>query len=110
MSASMKGAKSRFFGFSATRPLYRRTSTSKRMMLATLAAILIVVSAATTSLAGQQRYEVREGDSIESFASSSGVDTRKRLTDDGAHFFVAGMHVVTVYAHDDEVVMVMDPA
>ncbi len=78
------------------------------MMLATLAAILIVVSAATTSLAGQQRYEVREGDTIESFASSSGVDTLKRLTDDGAHFVVAGMHVVTVYAHDDEVVMVMD--
>lgn len=61
-------------GHGSSRPLYLRTSASKRMMLATLAAILVIVSAATTSLASQQRYEVRNGDTVESIASTFGVD------------------------------------
>ena len=72
--ASMKVAAGSLLGVVGSRPLYRRTSTSKRMMLATLTAILVIVSAATTSLAGQQRYEVRNGDTIESIANSFGVD------------------------------------
>lgn len=55
-------------------PSYARIGASKRMMLATLCAILLVVSAASTSLAGQQRYEVRAGDTIESIAATFGVD------------------------------------
>jgi uncharacterized protein YvpB len=70
----MKVAAGSLLGVVGSRPLYRRTSTSKRMMLATLTAILVIVSAATTSLAGQQRYEVRNGDTIESIANSFGVD------------------------------------
>jgi uncharacterized protein YvpB len=51
-----------------------RVGASKRMMLATLAAILVIASAASTSLAGQHRYEVREGDTIDSIAETFDVD------------------------------------
>ncbi len=61
-------------GFERGFPSYARISTSKRLMLATICAILLIVSAASTSLAGQQRYEVREGDTIESVADMFGVD------------------------------------
>ncbi len=63
-----------FAGFDRVVPSYARISTSKRMMLASICALLLIVSAASTSLAGQQRYEVREGDSIESIADTFGVD------------------------------------
>ncbi len=53
---------------------FARIGTSKRMMLATLCAILLLVSAASTSLAGQQRYEVQAGDTIDSIAATFGVD------------------------------------
>lgn len=53
---------------------YARIGASKRLMLASLCAILLIVSAASTSLAGQQRYEVRDGDTIESIADTFGVD------------------------------------
>ncbi len=56
------------------RPSYARIGASKRMMLATICALILIVSAASTGLAGQQRYEVREGDTIESVANTFGVD------------------------------------
>ncbi len=55
-------------------PSYARIGASKRMMLASICALLLIVSAASTSFAGQQRYEVREGDTIESLANTFGVD------------------------------------
>ena len=51
-----------------------RVGTSRRMMLATIAAILVIASAASTSLASQYRYEVRDGDTIESIAEAFEVD------------------------------------
>jgi len=44
------------------------------MMFASICALLLIVSAASTSFAGQQRYEVREGDTIETVADTFGVD------------------------------------
>lgn len=61
-------------GSGGSRPSYARVGASKRVMLATICAILLIVSAASTSFAGQQRYEVREGDTIESVAVTFGVD------------------------------------
>lgn len=61
-------------GAGRSQPSYARIGASKRVMLATVCAILLIVSAASTSLAGQQRYEVREGDTIESVAATFGVD------------------------------------
>ena len=55
-------------------PSYARIGASKRMMFASICALLLIVSAASTSFAGQQRYEVREGDTIGSVADRFGVD------------------------------------
>jgi len=54
--------------------LYPRVGASRRVMLATFAAILVIASAASTGFAGQYRYEVRDGDTIESIAETFGVD------------------------------------
>lgn len=52
-----------------------RLSYSRRAMLASLAAFVLMAGMATSTLAAQQlRYEVREGDSLESIASEFGVD------------------------------------
>lgn len=53
---------------------FARIGASKRLMLATLCALLLIASAATTGFAGQQRYEVRDGDTIDSVAAAFGVD------------------------------------
>lgn len=53
---------------------FARMTYSKRMMVATFLAIVVIISAASSSLASQYRYEVREGDTIESVAETFGVD------------------------------------
>ncbi len=46
----------------------------RRILIAAVAALIVVASAATNGFAGQQRYEVRDGDTIESVAGTFGVD------------------------------------
>lgn len=47
---------------------------TRRILIAAVAALIVVASAATSGFAGQQRYEVHDGDTIESVASTFGVD------------------------------------
>lgn len=51
-----------------------RTSAPRRMVLASLAALVLMLGAVGTSFAGQYRYEVRDGDTLESVAATFGVD------------------------------------
>lgn len=46
----------------------------RRILIAAIAALIVVASAATSGFAGQQRYEVRDGDTVESVAATFGVD------------------------------------
>jgi len=46
----------------------------RRILIAAVAALIVVASAATSGFAGQQRYEVRDGDTIESVAATFGID------------------------------------
>lgn len=47
---------------------------TRRILIAAVAAFIVVASAATSGFAGQQRYEVHDGDTIESVAATFGVD------------------------------------
>ncbi len=47
---------------------------TRRILIAAVAALIVLASAATSGFAGQQRYEVRDGDTIESVAATFGVD------------------------------------
>lgn len=47
---------------------------TRRILIAVVAALIVVASAATSGFAGQQRYEVHDGDTIESVAATFGVD------------------------------------
>lgn len=52
-----------------------RLSYSRRAMLASLAALVLMAGMATSTLAAQQlRYEVQEGDSLDTIAAEFGVD------------------------------------
>lgn len=51
-----------------------RLQAPRRSMVASMLALAIVAGAATSSLAHQQRYEVRPGDTMESIAAEFGVD------------------------------------
>ena len=73
VSATITEAMQQVFGSGGSH-LYPRIGASKRVMLATFAAILVIASAASTGLASQHRYEVQEGDTIESIAETFGVD------------------------------------
>ena len=54
--------------------LYPRTGASRRALVAVLAAILVLASAASTGFAQQYRYTVEAGDTIDSIATTFGVD------------------------------------
>jgi uncharacterized protein YvpB len=47
---------------------------TRRILIAAIAALIVLASAATGGFAGQQRYEVRDGDTVESVAATFGVD------------------------------------
>jgi uncharacterized protein YvpB len=51
-----------------------RLGASTRVLLASCVALLLMLGVASTSFAGQFRYEVQDGDSIESIAAEFGVD------------------------------------
>ncbi len=53
---------------------YSRMAGSKRAVVATCLAVLLIASAASSSFASQYRYEVQEGDTIESIANVFGVN------------------------------------
>lgn len=73
------GAVREQFGFGAWREAFTgslqftRLSAPRRMVMASMAALIIIAGAATSSLA-QQRYEVRQGETLESIAAQFGVD------------------------------------
>ncbi len=97
MPAKILSGVQNLFGFGESNHLYPRIGASKRILVATMAAVLLIASAASTSLAGQQRYEVREGDTIESIAETFGVDpaairTSSYLPD--GDFLTAGQVIV----------------
>lgn len=53
---------------------FPRTRAPRRMVLASLAALVLMLGAVGTSFAGQYRYEVQDGDTLESLAATFGVD------------------------------------
>lgn len=60
--------------FSGGGQVHSRMGGSKRAVLATCLAVLLIASAASTSFASQYRYEVQDGDTIESIAAIFGVN------------------------------------
>lgn len=51
-----------------------RVNASRRLLLGTIAAVIVLAGATGTGFAGQQRYEAQDGETVESVASSFGVD------------------------------------
>ncbi len=47
---------------------------TRRVLIGAVAALIVLASAATSGFAGQQRYEVRDGDTVDSVAATFGVD------------------------------------
>ena len=51
-----------------------RVNASRRILVGTVAAVIVLAGATGTGFAGQQRYEAHDGETVESVASSFGVD------------------------------------